>query len=412
MPVYAYKGIGANGKGVDGVTDAETPKALRQLLRKDGVVVTDYQVRKGKGGAIGGGAGLKKEVNFGAIGGIKKTDIAAFTGQLATLHHAGIPLAESLSALFEQTDHVKLKAILGQVRTEVNEGAGLADSLAKHPHAFENLFISMVRAGETAGNLEHVLRELAEFLESSEKLKGKVSGAMLYPVIMMVVGFGILVFLMVTVIPQVSDIYSKQDKLLPLKTRFLIGYSGFIMNNWHVSLVGMVGAIWAFLPWTQRPAGRLKLDGWKLKIPRYGVLQKKVAVARFCRTTGTMLGAGVPMLQVLDTAKEILGNMVLIRAVEVARQGVTEGESLAETLKATRHFPPTVIHMVAVGERAGALESMLVRVADAYDREVELELDRFTAVLGPLLLLVMAGGVAFMVFAILEPLLDMQKFAY
>jgi general secretion pathway protein F len=409
MPVFAYKGIGPAGKAVDGVRDAESPKSLRQILRKEGVIVTDFHERKAKVGAIGTGSGLKREVHI--FTGVKKQDVAAFTGQLATLLQAGIPLAEALAALFEQVDHVKFKAVLGEIKTLVNEGSSLADALAKHPEVFTELYVSMVRAGEAAGNLDAVLRELAEFLESAQRLQGKVSAAMIYPMIMMVVGFGILIFLMVTVIPQVSDIYSKQKAELPLKTQFLIGLSGILMKGKWIIPFAIVGAIWGIRKWLKSPRGRAKWDAFKLRAPKYGTLTKKVAVARFCRTTGTMLGAGVPMLRVLDIAKEILGNTVLIAAVERARQAVTEGESLAVTLQKTGYFPSTVIRMVAVGERAGALESMLIRVADAYDREVELELNRFTAFLGPILLLIMAGGVAFMVFAILEPLLGMQQFS-
>ncbi len=410
MPLYAYKGFGQDGKSVSGVESADSPKALRQAMRRDGVMVMEYSLRKGKGGAIGGGAGLSREVNFGAMfNRIKKVEVANFTRQLATLLHAGIPLAQSLTALYEQAENVKLKSVLGSVRTAVNEGSSFADAAAKHPHVFEELYVSMVRAGETAGNLDGVLTELAEFLESSERLKGQVMGAMMYPMFMMVVGFGVLVFLMVTVIPNITEIFNKQDQELPLKTQFLIATASLFVKYWFWMLVGAVLAIFLLKKWLGTEGGRAKWDKWKLDIPLFGPVQRHLAVARFSRTMGTMLNAGVPMLRTLDTSKEVLENVVLTKAVARAKDEVTEGDSLAVTLQRTGYFPPTVIHMVSVGEQAGALESMLLRVADAYDREVTAKLGRFTSVLGPAMILAMSLGIGFMVFAVLEPLLELQQ---
>lgn len=412
MPLYAYKGIGSNGKSVEGVREADSPKSLRQLMRKDGVVVMELDVKKGKGGAVGKGKGLGKEVNIGEfLSPIKKSDVAAFTRHLATLLRAGIPLAESLAALLEQTDKVKFRAVVNDVRTGVNEGSSLADALAKHPHVFENLYVSMVRAGETAGNLDEVLFRLADFMDNSAQLKSKVQGAMAYPIIMTVVGVVIMAILMVAVIPKITEIFEKQGIELPLKTQLLVGLAGLFSNYWWLLLLLAVLGGAGFRAWLKTEEGRRRWDGMLLKAPLFGALLRQVAVARFARTMGTMLESGVPMLKTLDISKEVLGNVILMEAISDARTAVTEGESLGNTLRKTGHFPPAVIHMIGVGERSGTLEQMLLRVADAFDQEVDMKLQRFTSMLEPIMLVIMAGAVAFAVFAILEPLLEMQQAA-
>jgi len=410
MPLYAYKGVGSDGKALNGVKDAESPKALRQLLRKENVVVTSFDIKKGKTKALGAGKGVNRDVDFKDIfTRIKKTEIAAFTRQLATLLRSGIPLSESLTALFEQADNVKFKSVLQAVRMAVNEGSALGDALRKHGHVFSDLYCSMVKAGETAGNLDEVLTRLAEFMESGEKLKAKVQGAMIYPIIMIVIGTVIMGVLLVFVIPQVTQVFADQGMELPLHTRFLVGLADAVANFWWLMIALGVLAVWGFRVWSKSVEGKKTWHGFVLKLWIVGPLLRQVAISRFARTVGTMLHSGVPMLQTLDTSKEVLGNVVLEREVAIARLAVTEGESLATALAKSGKFPPTIIKMIAVGERAGTLEQMLLSVSDAYDSEVELKLDRFTGVLEPVMLVVMGGAVAFMIFSILTPLLDMQK---
>jgi len=411
MPLYAYKGIGPSGKVVSGVRDAESPKALRSAMRRDGVVVTDVDLSKGKKGASRG-KGINKDVDFGEIfGGVKKSEIGAFTRQLATLVKAGIPLAESLAAMFEQTENLKLKGSIEEIRAAVNEGSSLADAISKHPKLFDDLYVAMVRAGETAGNLDEVLVRLADFLESSQRLKGKVQGAMAYPIIMILVGVVIMAILMVAVVPKITGLFEQQKKSLPLNTELLIGTANFLQNHWLFTIVVLVAAGVGFRRWARSKDGRPKWHRFLLNAPALGSLVKQIAVGRFTRTLGTMLEAGVPMLRALDTAKEVLGNVILVDAVEAAKAAVTEGESLALALRRSGHFPPTVTHMIAVGERSGQLESMLLRVADTFDQDVDMKLDKFTSMLEPLMLVVMGGAVAFVVFSILMPLMDMQSFA-
>ncbi|MBE7453275.1 MAG: type II secretion system inner membrane protein GspF [Kofleriaceae bacterium] len=423
MPMWAYKGIGPSGKSVGGVRDADSPKLLRQLLKKEGVIITECTPSKqgGKRPAAGkavagaaageGGGALSKEVDLGAIfGGVKKTDIANFTRQLATLLKSGIALAEALGTLFEQTDNVRLKVPLGEVRTMVNEGSSFGDALSKHPKLFDELFVSMVKAGEVAGNLDDVLNRLADFLDSSQKLKAKVQSAMIYPVIMVVVGIAIMGVLMVAVIPEITKMFKSQGKVLPLNTRFLIWVADTIRDYLLWIVLFWAGAIWGFRAWIKSEGGREVWHRWILRMPMIGDLARKINVARFARTLGTMLQSGVPMLRALDTAKQIMANVVMRKAVEDAKQAVTEGESLALTLKRSGQFPAMMTHMVAVGERAGALEQMLERVAETYENEVDLRLGRATAMLEPLMLVGMGGAVAFIVFSILQPIMGMGQF--
>jgi general secretion pathway protein F len=266
-----------------------------------------------------------------------------------------------------------------------------------------------VRAGEVAGNLDEVLTRLADFLEGSQKLKSKVQSAMIYPLVMVAVGTIIMAILMIKVIPNITQMFRQQGKTLPINTRMLIATSDLFRNYWWLIGIGFVAALLVFMNWSRSKEGRHVYHAFLLRLPVVGELVRTVNVSRFARTLGTMLHAGVPMLRSLDTAKQIVGNVLIQQAIEEAKRAVTEGESLAQTLKKSGHFPPTMIHMTAVGEKAGQLEQMLERVADTYDAEVDTKLSRFTALLEPLMLVFMGGGVAFIVFSILQPIMDLGQ---
>src|SRR3954466_9600966 len=271
MPMYMFKGVAPSGKAVSGVRDAESPKVLRQMLRKDGVHVMSFELSRG--GKLSKEhhakqGGLSRDVDLGGlIGGVKKTEIAAFTRQMSTLLKSGIPLAEALGALVEQVANVRFKTPLSEVRTNVNEGMSFADALAKHPKLFDELFVSMVRAGEVAGNLDEVLTRLADFLENAQKLKSKVQSAMIYPVVMVVVGIGIMAVLMIKVIPNITDMFKQQGKTLPINTRMLIASSDLIRNWWWLILFLVIAGIVVFLQWTKGKDGRMVWDRFTLRMP-------------------------------------------------------------------------------------------------------------------------------------------------
>jgi general secretion pathway protein F len=413
MPMYAYRGVASSGKATSGVRDAESPKVLRQVLRKDGVLVTSFELSRGgklakevnskKGG-------LSRDVDLGGLlGGVRKVEVAAFTRQMATLIKAGIPLADALGALVEQVTNVRFKAPLSEVRSAVNEGSSFADALNRHPKLFDELFVSMVRAGELAGNLDEVLSRLADFLESSQKLKSKVQSAMIYPAVMVFVGGAIMAILMIKVIPSITTMFRQQGKTLPINTRMLIAISDLLRNWWWAVLLLLVLGGFLFAKWRQGRDGRQVWDRFTLRLPVVGQLARTINVSRFARTLGTMLQSGVPMLRALETAKQIVGNVLIQQSIEDAKRAVTEGESLAQTLKKSGQFPATMIHMVAVGEKAGQLEQMLSRVAETYESEIETKLSRLTALLEPLMIVVMGGTVAFIVFSILQPIMDLGQ---
>lgn len=412
MPVFAYKGVDGRGKQVSGAKDSDSPKGLRQVLRREGIIVTDVTLaRAGKAARAGTGKGLGREVELGAIfDHIKKQEVAAFTRQLSTLLRAGIPLAEGLGTQFEQIDNPRLKTVIGDVRTRVNEGSSLADALAQHPKVFEEVYVSMVRAGETAGNLEQVLQRLAEFMEEQLKLRSKVIGALIYPVIMVIVGSAIMAVLMIAVVPQITQMFADAEQTLPINTRMLIFTSELAGRYWYLWLALFPLMGYGAFRWTRSPGGKPTWDRWKLRLPVAGALARQIAIGRFTRTLGTMLASGVPLLRALDISKDILGNHVLLKVIEGARERIQQGESIAATLKRSGEFPAMVTHMIAVGERAGQLEQMLANVADAYEAEVDMRLARLTSLVEPLMIVVMGGAVAFIVFSIMQPIMGMNQF--
>ncbi|HTA19374.1 MAG TPA: type II secretion system F family protein, partial [Polyangia bacterium] len=394
MPVFTWKGLSAAGKAVGGTRDADSAKGLRLVLRRDGIFVTEHREMLAGGAKAGaknvaqaGGAAVpffKREIDLGGlVQRVQPQEVAVFTRQLATLLRAGIPLAEALSALSEQSENKRFEVILTGVRQKVNEGGSLAETLAKHPKIFPELYTNMVRSGEAAGNLDAVLARLADFLDAQHALRSKVSSAMTYPIIMMVLGSGIMGLLMVVVVPKITSIFEDVGKSLPWNTNLLIFASDVISGYWWLLfIVGGLG-YWGFRLWVRRPKGRQAVDRLKLRLPLVGPLVRYVGVARFSRTLATMLAAGVPVLTALEIVKRVLNNVVLEKVVEEARDAIREGESIAAPLKRSGQFPSMMVHMVAVGERSGQLETMLENVAVAYERDVDGKVAKLTTVLSP-----------------------------
>jgi len=423
MPVYAWKGLNTAGKPSSGTRDADSPKMLRQALRKDGIYVTEHkEMLGGAGKAAGRSAGAtrasgenvpfyKRDIDFGGLfDRVRPQDVAMFTRQLATLLKAGIPLANALDALGDQADAGKLKNVIIEVREKVKEGTSLADALGAHPRLFPDLYVNMVRSGEAAGNLDQVLSRLTEYLEAQLALRAKVTGALTYPIIMMVLGSIVMGVLLIVVVPQISSVFEDLGKTLPWNTRLLIVVSTIAGSYWW--LVIPFGALMFLVMrrWSRSKRGRSLIDRAKLRLWLLGPLVRYVAVARFARTLATMLLSGVPMLTALEISKRVLNNTLLEKVVEEARDAIREGESIAAPLKRSGQFPSMMVHMVGVGEQSGQLETMLENVAGAYEREVDGKVARLTTVLSPAIIVTMALVVVFIVFSILTPILDMQNF--
>ena len=417
MPVYAWKGLTTAGKSAAGTRESDGPKSLRQTLRKENIFISEVrevvggkQVKQALATGGSGTKGLRREVDIkGIFERVKPRDVAVFTRQMATLLHAGIPLAEAMGALSEQSDNKKLQMILAGIKQKVNEGGSFADAMAAHPKVFPELYTNMVRSGETAGNLDAVLARLAEFLDAQIDLRSKVSGAMAYPILMTIVGSLVLGFLMTVVVPPIAGIFADSGRALPWNTQLLVIIADIAGGYWWLVLPTLVLMIFLGRRWTRRPRGRAFMDRLKLRLWLVGKLVRFIAVARFSRTLATMLASGVPVLTALDIVKRVLNNTVLEKVVEDARVAIREGESIAATLKKSGEFPSMMCHMVAVGERSGQLEAMLENVAGAYERDVSTEVGKLTSILAPLMIVVMAVGVGFIVFSILMPILEMGQ---
>lgn len=404
MPVYEYKGLDGSGKTVKGIQDADSQGALRSLLQSQGIYVTD--IWEGKGGAKRGTG----EVDIQKmIERVTLRDISVLTRQMATLTRAGIPLVETLNALSEQVEKDELKRTISDIRQKVNEGSSLAKALSDHPKHFSDLYVNMVKAGESSGNLDVVLERLTEFLEAQIELRAKVIGAMVYPIIMMFVGVIIMSVLFVFVIPKITQIFQDQNAALPWITQLLIGTSELFASGWFIILPAIGGLCYAFYKWKESPEGKNKWDRFVLKVPVFGPLVRMIAVSRFARTLGTLLASGVPLLTALDIVKNILGNNRLIEVIEDARVNIREGESIAQPLKRSGEFPPLVTHMIAIGEKSGQLEDMLDNVAEAYNQQVDMRIQALTTLLEPLMIVGMGGGVAVIVFAVMLPILQLNQ---
>lgn len=406
MPAFEFHGLSRAGKEIKGVRDADSEKALRALLKREGIFLT----RVGKGPKKGQGL-LSTEVDIGQyFEKVKPLDVAIFTRQLATLVRAGIPLVEALAATAEQTEKPKLRKILGQLRQDVSEGSSLAAAVNKHPEAFTPVFPNMIRAGEASGTLDAVLLRLAEFTESSVKLRQKISSAMMYPIVMVGLGGLILVGLFVYVIPQITQIFEDTGAELPVLTRLLIAFSGLLRGYWWLMIIVGIGGVYFFRRWKKTPKGHAKLDRFLLKAPIVGALILMIGTSRFTRTLATLLRSGVPLLTALDITKNVLGNQSLINVVAEAQVIVKEGGNLADPLKRSGFFPPLVTHMIAVGERSGALEEMLTVVSDAYETQVENRISGLTSLLEPVMIVGMGITIAIIVFAVLMPILQLNEF--
>jgi general secretion pathway protein F len=413
VPVFEYTGLTEAGKNVRGIRDAESSKVLRQILRKDGVYLTD--ARAAEAGAVVGEqkTGLSREVDIPAMlgfAGVSSQDLAIATRQLATLIAAGIPLVEALTALVDQIEQPRLKRIMGVVKQKVNEGASLADALREHPKVFSELYVNMIRAGESSGALDVVLVRLADFTESQAQLRNKIIGAMLYPAIMVVVGIAIVGILFVVVIPKVTKIFDDMNVTLPWTTRILIGVSSFARDYWYVVLVAIPALVFGLRRFVRTARGRAWWDRTKLGAPVFGELIRMLSLSRFAKTLATLLASGVPLLTAMDIVRNIVSNTLLADVIDKARDAIREGESIAAPLRRSGQFPPLVYHMIAIGERSGQLEEMLQNVARSYEAQVEMRVGALTSLLEPVMIVAMGGGVAFIVFSILMPIMQLNTF--
>ncbi|MEE9281092.1 MAG: type II secretion system F family protein [Myxococcota bacterium] len=402
MPVFHYTGILAN-RAVSATVDADNIRAARARLKAEGIYLT--QIAEGK--TRSSASDLLERFRFAALQRVPDLDLSMFTGQLSTLLGAGIPLVQSLSALTEQVENDRLKNVVGKLRETVNQGTPLADAMAEHPQIFDELYCSMVRAGEASGNLALVLRRLSEYIESRMDLRNKLINAMIYPLLMLGASGIVAGVLLVKVIPTITALLQDLNQELPMATLIVISLSRFLTSWWVHILATAIVLFALFRQATQTQRGRLAWDRFRLRLPVLGRMLRYVAIARFARTLSTLQHGGLDIVRGLGISKTVSGNAVIEAALDRAADAITHGATIASTLRRSGEFPAMVTHMVAVGEASGELDTMLARVADTYDQLVDNSLSRLTALTGPILLLFVASVVVLIILSTVLPLLNL-----
>jgi type IV pilus assembly protein PilC len=394
---FAYKVRDRQGRLVTGTLEAESVTIVAGKLRSMGYVPVSIE--------SGATKNLSRELKIPYFSGrIKLKEVAVFSRQFATMINSGLTLLRSLSILADQTSNKELARIVGEVRRDVERGSALSAALAKHPKAFSRLYVAMVRSGETGGSLDVVLLRLATTIEKQVELRRKVKSAMTYPVVVGIIVILILMAMLIFVVPMFKGMYADLNAKLPLPTMILLAVSNGFKKFFPLVFLGAGFGIWSLKRYVATPAGRRQLDAFKLRVPVFGQLAHKTALARFSRSLAALVRAGVPILDALDIVAETAGNTVLAEAAADTQAAVKAGESLARPLEAHPVFPPMVVQMIAVGEETGALDELLEKIADFYDSEVEATVDALTSLIEPLLIVVMGVAVGGMVIALYMPM--------
>ncbi len=402
MPTFSYTARTRTGTKQQGTLTAENRQLAAQQLQERGLQA-DRLVEKKSGLAMLAGGKLNKRV--------KTSELLVFTRQLSTIVSAGLPLMQGLDILADQTEDPNFSAIIDQVAQEVEAGETFSDALRKFPRAFPDLYVSMVRAGEAGGDLDGVLMQLADYLEATEDLKRRIKSAMTYPVVAFSMIVLIAAGLIIWVVPQFAEIFASFGRALPAPTQILINISNFL-RTWYawVVIIGVIIGIVAFLRiYGSTQSGRYNIDAFKLRLPVFGNLMRKVAISRFTRTLSTLTRSGVAILQALEIVERTAGNEVYARAIRESANSVRNGETLAEPLARSEVFPAMVTRMIAVGEKTGALETMLMKISDFYDSEVRATVDGLTSLIEPILIALMGVVVGSIVVALFLPILQLSS---
>jgi type IV pilus assembly protein PilC len=396
--VFEWSGKTSRGAIETGEITAGSKEEVIAQLRRKNITPTLVKQKEKKGGL-----GSLSQLSFG--GGVNDKDIVVFTRQFATMIDAGLPLVQALEILSTQVENKFLAKTLSAIKSDVESGSTYADALRKHPKAFTDLYANMVAAGESGGILDTILNRLANYIEKAMKLKKKVKGAMTYPIVVSSIAVLVIAVIMIFVVPTFSKMFATLGGTLPVPTLLVVKLSNFLAGiGGLLTLVAIVGLIVAFGQIRKTKGGRLATDKIFLRLPIFGILLRKVAVAKFTRTLGTLVSSGVPILDGLEITAKTAGNTVIENAVMDVRSAVSEGKTLAEPLMKSKVFPPMVTHMIAVGESTGALDAMLSKIADFYDDEVDSAVSNLTAMMEPMLMVFLGGTVGFIVVAMYLPI--------
>jgi general secretion pathway protein F len=401
MGAFEYTALDAQGRERKGLIEGDTPKHVRQLLRDKQLLPMDIQetaAREQK---------QSRRRRFMRRG-LSSLDLAMLTRQLATLLRSGLPLEETLQAVAEQTEKPRVQRIVLGVRSKVVEGHPLADGLRDFPQAFPEIYRATVSAGEQSGKLDQVLERLSDYTESRQVMGQQVSNALVYPIVLLVLSFGIVSFLLAYVVPQVVAVFQSSNQELPVATRILIGMSDLIRHYWFYGLIVLGAVVWGFMRWLKAPGARLRFDRFLLRLPVAGRLIRGLNTGRFSRTFSILTASAVPVLEALRISAEVVTNMPMKQAVEEAALRVREGAPIGRSLAARKLFPPMMIHLISSGESSGELEKMLERAATNQEREMDGLLSNMTNLLGPLMVVFMGGIVMFIVIALLLPIFQLN----
>lgn len=399
---FIYRAKDASGKTVDGFIEAADQKTATDRIR--GMKLTLVEIsQKQSGGFLAKINPFKPKV--------KSKEVVIFSRQLSTLVAAGVPLVQGLSILEQQAESPLFHVTLSQIKADIESGMGIADAMKKHPAAFDTLYVSMIRAGEVGGILDTILERLSAYLESADALKAKVKSAMMYPIVVGGIASAVTVFLMIFVIPTFKDIFSSFKAELPYPTMVVIGISDFMKGNVAIVIGVPIVMYFALKKYYKTESGRTQIDAILLKLPVFGELLKKVAISKFSRTLGTLIKSGVPILQGLETVASTAGNVVVERAILSCKDSVKDGGRLVEPLRKANLFPPMVVQMIGVGEETGCLDSMLIRIADFYDAEVDTAVKGLTSMLEPLIMVFMGVVIGGIVIAMFLPMLSLGELA-
>ncbi len=395
MPQFLYKARDPKGQMVTGTLEADNNQIVRNRLREKGFIVTSITL-KSKSFDF-------KEViaNFQKV---KAKSLTVFSRQFSTMVSAGLSLVRSLDILERQADDKKLKEIIHDVRGKVEAGSSLADAFGSHPATFSELFVNLTHAGEIGGVLDETLERVAEFLESDQALRQKVKSALTYPGVVFTFAIGIVIFMLVVVLPTFTGIFESLEVEMPAMTQFIITLSDLLRGYWYVFIAAFFGVVFAFKYYVGTPKGQYQWHQILLKIPVFGMLNRKITVSRFSRTLGTLLSSGVPVMQALEVTSKAAGNKVVEKSIENVRESIREGESISVPMEESGIFPPMVTQMISVGEETGNLDTMLGKIAEFYDMEVEATLNSLTSLLEPLLMVFLGGMVGFIVLAMFLPM--------
>ncbi len=400
MPIFDYKAIDTAGKPRRGIVDADSPRDARSKLRADGIHVIDIATLEERKKAS-----ITRRSLFAPRG--DQRQLAVVTRQLATLLGAGISVVDALKALIGQVESRDFERVLRDVRERVTQGDMLADAMANHPQWFNDLFVNMVRAGEAAGQLDAILARLSVYITRQNRLRSKLTSALTYPMVMVIVGVLVVVVLMTFVVPNLTSLFTKVGKALPAITQALIAISKFFQFYWWTIPLA------AFLTWLmlknmrRTPEGRIRFDRALMKIPVLGDLVRKSAISRFATTMAILLKSGIPVLDALKIVQAVVQNAVLAKTVDDVHKSILEGSDIATPLQASGVFPPMVGYMIATGEQSGQLEELLGNISEAYDEEIDIATQRLTSVLEPVIIIALALVVLFVVAAIIMPLMQM-----